>query len=110
MLLIQGREDRIVPRRDFDLLESALPKAHGMIVPTAGHILHLTHAELLAQLIGDWLLPCAPEGCPQGQGADAALCGSQFLEYGIRSRTSTRRVPTSSSSVPAPRVWCWRSG
>jgi pimeloyl-ACP methyl ester carboxylesterase len=67
ILLIQGREDRVVPRRDFDLLESALPKAHGMIVPTAGHILHLTHAELLANLIGDWLLPCAPEGCPKEQ-------------------------------------------
>jgi pimeloyl-ACP methyl ester carboxylesterase len=75
-LLIQGREDRIIPRRDYDLLESALPKAHGMIVPTAGHILHLTHAELLARMIGDWLLPCAPEGCPQGQEAAGACAGS----------------------------------
>jgi pimeloyl-ACP methyl ester carboxylesterase len=76
-LLIQGREDRIVPRRDYDLLESSLPKAHGMIVPTAGHILHLTHAELMARMIGDWLLPCAPEGCPQEQGtAGACSVGS----------------------------------
>ena len=68
LLLIQGREDRIVPRRDFDLLSAALPRAEGLIVPTAGHILHLTHAELQAQLIGNWLLPCAPESCTQGQG------------------------------------------
>ena len=40
-----------------------LPHAEGCIVPTAGHVLHLTHAELLAQLIGNWLLPCKPEGC-----------------------------------------------
>ncbi len=64
-LLIHGREDRIVPLCDYDLLASSLPKAHGMIVPTAGHMLHLTHAELEAKIIGDWLLPCASEGCPE---------------------------------------------
>jgi pimeloyl-ACP methyl ester carboxylesterase len=61
--LIQGREDRIVRHRDFELLKEMLPRAEGCVVPTAGHVLHLTHAELLAQLIGNWLLPCAPEGC-----------------------------------------------
>jgi pimeloyl-ACP methyl ester carboxylesterase len=81
-LLIQGREDRVVPRRDFDLLESSLPKAHGMIVPTAGHILHLTHAELEARLIGDWLLPCAPEGCPQGQAPGPAAEATPAGEAG----------------------------
>jgi 3-oxoadipate enol-lactonase len=73
-LLIQGREDRIVPRRDFDLLESTLPKAHGIIVPTAGHMLHLTHAELEARMIGDWMLPCAQEACTQEQAAAAGGC------------------------------------
>jgi pimeloyl-ACP methyl ester carboxylesterase len=63
ILLIQGREDRIVPHHDFELLSASLPHAEGCVVPTAGHVLHLTHAELLAQLIGNWLLPCAPEGC-----------------------------------------------
>ena len=48
-LLIQGREDRVVPRSDFDLLEKTLPAAHGVIVPTAGHLLHLTHGELLRE-------------------------------------------------------------
>ena len=63
VLLIQGREDRIVPHHDFELLKASLPHAEGCVVPTAGHVLHLTHAELLAQLIGNWLLPCKPEGC-----------------------------------------------
>ena len=63
VLLIQGREDRIVPHQAFELLRASLPRAEGCVVPTAGHILHLTHGELLAQLIGNWLLPCKPEGC-----------------------------------------------
>src|SRR5262249_15179551 len=64
ILLLQGNEDRIVPRRDFDLLKATLPRAEGVIMPTVGHQPHLTHAEVLARLIGDWLLPCAPAGCP----------------------------------------------
>jgi len=68
ILLIQGREDRIVPHRDFELLEKALANSEGCVVPTAGHVLHVTHGELLAQLIGNWLLPCAPEGCKERQG------------------------------------------
>jgi pimeloyl-ACP methyl ester carboxylesterase len=71
ILLIQGREDRIVPHRNFELLEKALANAEGCVVPTAGHVLHVTHGELLAQLIGNWLLPCAPEGCPERQGQAA---------------------------------------
>ncbi len=73
-LLIHGREDRIVPLRDFDLIAGSLPLAHGMIVPTAGHMLHLTHAELEAKIIGDWLLPCALESCPDGLGASGGGC------------------------------------
>jgi len=63
ILLLQGNEDRIVRRRDFDLLKAALPRAEGVIMPTVGHHPHLTHAESLARLIGDWLLPCAPSAC-----------------------------------------------
>ena len=40
-------------------LKAALPRAEGVIMPTVGHQPHLTHAEVLARLIGDWLLPCA---------------------------------------------------
>jgi pimeloyl-ACP methyl ester carboxylesterase len=63
LLLIQGHEDRIVARRYFDMLQAAIPRAEGVILPTVGHHPHLTHAEVLAGLIGDWLLPCAPAGC-----------------------------------------------
>ncbi len=65
VLLIQGNEDRIVPRRNYEELKNALPRAEGVVLPIVGHQPHLTHAELLARLIGDWLLPCAPGGCPQ---------------------------------------------
>jgi pimeloyl-ACP methyl ester carboxylesterase len=65
VLLLQGNEDRIVPHRDFEVLKSTLPRAEAVILPTVGHQPHLTHAEVLAQLIQQWLLPCAegPEGC-----------------------------------------------
>ncbi len=47
VLLLQGNEDRIVPRRDFDRLKAAMPSAETMILPTVGHQVQLTHAELL---------------------------------------------------------------
>jgi len=65
VLLIQGNEDRIVPRRDFDLLKAAIPSAETMILPTVGHQVQLTHAELLARLLGDWFLPGPPPSCPE---------------------------------------------
>ncbi len=65
VLLLQGNEDRIVPRRDFDQLKAAIPTAETMILPTVGHQVQLTHAELLARLLNDWFLPCAPQGCPE---------------------------------------------
>jgi pimeloyl-ACP methyl ester carboxylesterase len=65
LLLIQGNEDRIVSRRDFDELEAELPHAEGVILPTVGHVPHVTHAEGLARVIGDWLLPCPPAGCSE---------------------------------------------
>jgi len=65
LLLIHGNEDRIVPRRDFDVLKSALPSAENMILPNAGHQLQLTHGELLARLLGDWFLPYLAHGCAE---------------------------------------------
>jgi pimeloyl-ACP methyl ester carboxylesterase len=64
ILLLQGNEDRIVPRRYLDELNAALPRATGVIMPMVGHQPHFTHAEALALAIADWLLPCAPGGCP----------------------------------------------
>ncbi len=64
VLLLQGNEDRIVPRRFYDELCAALPNARGVIMPLVGHQPHFTHAEGLAQAVADWCLPCAPGGCP----------------------------------------------
>jgi 3-oxoadipate enol-lactonase/4-carboxymuconolactone decarboxylase len=64
IILLQGNEDRIVARAHFDELCAGLPKAQGVIMPQVGHQPHYTHAEALAQVIGEFLLPCAPGGCP----------------------------------------------
>jgi pimeloyl-ACP methyl ester carboxylesterase len=64
VLLLQGNEDRIVPRRFYDELCAGLPNARGVIMPLVGHQPHFTHAEGLAQAVADWCLPCAPGGCP----------------------------------------------
>ena len=71
VLLLQGNEDRIVPRRDFEVLKAALPRAEAVVLPTVGHEPHLTHAEVMAQLIHQWLLPCVegPGGCTAQGGA-----------------------------------------
>ena len=66
LLLIHGREDRTVPLSHLEVLRAALPKADVAIMPTVGHVPHLTHVEALARLIGDWLLPCSPNGCAAG--------------------------------------------
>jgi pimeloyl-ACP methyl ester carboxylesterase len=63
ILVLQGNEDRIVPRPYFDELLGLLPKAQGLVMPMVGHQPHYTHFEALAQAIGDYLLPCRPEGC-----------------------------------------------
>jgi aminoacrylate hydrolase len=63
VLLIQGNEDRIVARRYFEILKKELPRAEAVLLPTVGHQPHLTHGELLAKLIADWLLPCDSAGC-----------------------------------------------
>lgn len=64
LLLLQGREDRVVPRRDYDELLAGLPRAQGVVMPLIGHQPHYTHGEVFAQAIDQFLLPCAPTGCP----------------------------------------------
>jgi len=76
LLLVQGRDDRIVPRRYFEELKAALPRSASVVMPTAGHIPHITHAESLARLIGDWLLPCEPASCTRDPAAGTAPCGA----------------------------------
>ena len=48
LLLLQGNEDRIVPRRYFEELKASLTRAESVIMPTVGHQPHFTHAEALA--------------------------------------------------------------
>jgi pimeloyl-ACP methyl ester carboxylesterase len=64
VMVLQGNEDRIIPRRHFDAIIAALPKARGVVMPMVGHQLHYTHAEAMAEALSDWFLPCAPGGCP----------------------------------------------
>jgi pimeloyl-ACP methyl ester carboxylesterase len=64
VLVLHGNEDRIVLRRHFDELCAGLPKAKGVVLPLVGHQPHYTHGEALAQAIAEFLLPCAPGGCP----------------------------------------------
>jgi pimeloyl-ACP methyl ester carboxylesterase len=82
VLLIQGRDDRMVPMRYFEELKSTLPGSESVVMPTVGHIPHITHCESLAQVIGDWLLSCGPpcaagaawseaQGCETGEACSA---------------------------------------
>ena len=64
VLILQGNEDRIVPRAHYDELCAALPNARGVVMPLVGHQPHYTHGEGLAAAINEWCLPCAPGGCP----------------------------------------------
>jgi pimeloyl-ACP methyl ester carboxylesterase len=64
ILLLQGNEDRIIARRHFEELRSALPGAQAVVMPLVGHQPHFTHAEALAGAIAEYLLPCAPGRCP----------------------------------------------
>jgi len=64
ILLLQGNEDRIVPRRHFDELCAGLPRAQGVLMPLVGHQPHYTHPEAMAGAISEFFLPCAPGGCP----------------------------------------------
>jgi pimeloyl-ACP methyl ester carboxylesterase len=71
LLILQGNEDRLVARRYYDELCAGIPNARGVIMPLVGHQPHFTHAEALADAVGEWFLPCAPGGCPN----DAAGTG-----------------------------------
>jgi pimeloyl-ACP methyl ester carboxylesterase len=60
ILLIQGNEDRIIPKAHFDELTRSLPCSKGVVIPTAGHQLHLTHAEVMAELVREWFMAREP--------------------------------------------------
>lgn len=71
VLLVRGREDRVVPESHLQVLRSGLPRVETAVLPTVGHIPHMSHVDQFARLVGDWLLPCAPEGCSRHDGAEA---------------------------------------
>jgi pimeloyl-ACP methyl ester carboxylesterase len=88
VLLVQGRDDRIVTYRYFEELQAALPRTEAALLPTVGHIPHLTHAEVLARVIGDWLSACSPDRCQEnpaatsGGGASVGpSCPAQFASH-----------------------------
>ena len=96
LLLIQGREDRIVPHRYFEEIKALLPRSESLVLPTVGHIPHLTHAEMLARAIGDWLLPCNSQGCsgqPTEPSAGCAACGEENGHCPAVSGADTGRPP-----------------
>ncbi len=70
VLVLQGNEDRIVRRSHYEELTAALPDAKGLIMPMVGHQPHYTHPEAIAQTVNDFLLPCAPGGCPSQASED----------------------------------------
>jgi pimeloyl-ACP methyl ester carboxylesterase len=76
LLLVQGREDRIVPHPYFEELKAALPLSESVILPTVGHIPHITHAESFARVLGDWLARCEPASCTRDLLAGGAACGA----------------------------------
>jgi pimeloyl-ACP methyl ester carboxylesterase len=68
VILLQGNEDRIVPRVHFDELRNGIRSAQAVVMPLVGHQPHYTHAEAMAATISEYLLPCAPGGCPSEKG------------------------------------------
>ena len=57
LLLIQGDQDRIVPRRHHDVLHAGMPHATSMVLPHTGHQPHYTHPETLTDAISEFLDP-----------------------------------------------------
>ncbi len=83
LLLVQGREDRIVPLHYFEELKAALPRSESVVLPTVGHIPHITHAESLAKVLGDWFLACGPASCTQDPRAGNAPCEARASRFAL---------------------------
>ena len=55
LLLIQGADDQIVPRSNFDELTRSLCNSQSWLMPGVGHQPHFTHPEALAERISMFL-------------------------------------------------------
>jgi len=60
-LIVAGGRSPAPARRIVDLIETALPRATLKVLPDAGHMLPLTHAEVVAALLTEHLLPESEE-------------------------------------------------
>jgi 2-succinyl-6-hydroxy-2,4-cyclohexadiene-1-carboxylate synthase len=56
VLILRGNEDRIVPKGLHEELTRGLPNAESRVIPLAGHPMHYTHAELMARVVGEFLI------------------------------------------------------
>jgi pimeloyl-ACP methyl ester carboxylesterase len=56
ILLIQGEDDPIVAHSHFEELKAGLPRAEAIVEPKVGHQPHFTHAEWLAEVVGEFFL------------------------------------------------------
>jgi len=63
--IVVGGQDRVLLPQAYPTLKANLPRARLEILPTAGHILHLTEAEALRPALVNWLRGHDPSGAPQ---------------------------------------------
>ncbi len=54
VLVIQGNEDRVVPKRYYEEVIALLSKARGCVLPVVGHPIHITHPEREAALVTEF--------------------------------------------------------
>ncbi|HME72008.1 MAG TPA: alpha/beta hydrolase [Myxococcota bacterium] len=55
MLVIQGDEDRLIPRAIGEEIHTRAPQSTLQVIPHAGHMLPITHAALLADAIANFV-------------------------------------------------------
>ena len=57
VLALQGSEDRVIGRSEWEVLCRAVPRAEGRLLEGVGHQPHFTHPERLASIIEEWVSP-----------------------------------------------------
>jgi pimeloyl-ACP methyl ester carboxylesterase len=63
VLVVRGRHDRICPERwSRDLVAVAPPGSRAVTLPRGAHMVPLTHGEVLAETLADWLTAPSPGG------------------------------------------------
>jgi pimeloyl-ACP methyl ester carboxylesterase len=55
VLVLRGNEDRMAPKAWYQQLTTQLPRARGCVLPVAGHLLHYTHVERVAEMMTEFL-------------------------------------------------------